>query len=129
MRLKPERILEKYTPWCQDQLGVISENQVWQYRDVSRKHRTLFTRMTGLWRVHHALSEILQLQAERRHGAATGFVAQLLKAVSQVAIDHGSWDTARLLLPTPDPLWTVDFGGEETSWSRFSNTRNQSRSS
>ena len=40
-------------------------------------------------------------------------IVQLQKALMQVAVDSGSWDNATLLLPYPDPLGTVDYGGTE----------------
>ena len=35
----------------------------------------------------------------------------LMRAIHQVAIDHGSWNTATALLPIADPLSRAEFGG------------------
>ena len=36
-----------------------------------------------------------------------------MKAIHQVVIDGGGWDTASLLLPCADPVTKVEFGGTQ----------------
>ena len=44
---------------------------------------------------------------------AHAFAAQLAKALHQVAIDGGSWESASLMLPLPDAFQEPSFGGSE----------------
>ena len=69
--------------------------------------------MSGLWRCHHAFSEVLELLEQQRveEGAAT--CVQALKACHQAALDQGSWVLASTLLPWEDPLGRDAFGGDE----------------
>ena len=69
--------------------------------------------MVGIWRIHYILSEALQLLVEKRYEHGTGLSIQLLKAISQVATDGGSWQNAMWLVPLEDPIGTEDFGGDE----------------
>ena len=69
--------------------------------------------MKGLWRVDHALAEVIQLQDQGDHTHAQAYVCQLRKALHQVALDHGDWTIASKLLPTKDPLDRPAFGGTE----------------
>ena len=41
---------------------------------------------------------------------AQAHMVQYLKAIHQVVIDGGGWDTASLLLPRADPVTKVEFG-------------------
>ena len=119
MRRKPRKIIERYTEWAKELLGVTHERQVWLFKDVAKKQLQLFGKMRGLWRVYHAVLELIQLQVGGEHEQATAFSCQLAKTILQVAVDDGEWKTACLLLPTPDPLQTVEFGGDEWELDRI----------
>ena len=67
--------------------------------------------MTGMWRVHHALSHVLQLQVAGEHVKATALTVQLSKALHQTALDQGTWKVAAKMLPFTDPLQRVEFAG------------------
>ena len=57
-----EQVLElKALPSIESALGVTLGKQAWLNRDLSRKLRACFGKMTGLWRCHYAVSEALQL--------------------------------------------------------------------
>ena len=68
--------------------GVVSD--LWQHNDYSQKLRGTFGRMTGLWKVHVALSKMRMLAELRRGDLLAGTIVQTLKAVHQVALDGGS---------------------------------------
>ena len=109
----PKRVCKLYRSHVKDCLGVIDSRQVWLYRDFTRRLLPTFGKMRGLWRIHNALSEIHQLQMGGRADQASAFTVQLLRALHQVAIDHGEWHTALKLLPHKDPLERETFGGTE----------------
>ena len=69
--------------------------------------------MTGLWRVHFALSKMLALAEMKQGDQLACVIAQCLKAVHQVALDDGSWSNAVLLLPWQDPLARDLWAGED----------------
>ena len=69
--------------------------------------------MTGLWRVHYALSKMLSLAELRQGELLAGTIMQTLKAVHQAAIDGGSWSNAILLLPWQAPLARELWAGED----------------
>ena len=69
--------------------------------------------MTGLWRVHHALSEALHLFDQQRAREANAYIVQVCEAIHQAALDGGQWETAASLTPTADPLRRPTFGGQE----------------
>ena len=63
--------------------------------------------------MHFHASHILGLMLKDRPRVAEAYLVQLLRALHQVAIDGGQWDTGTLLLPTPDPIYRYQFGGTE----------------
>ncbi len=58
-------------------------------------------------------SEILQLMFEQKWELAAAYACQLQKVTVQLAIDGGTWGTAYMLWPPPDPLQGETFGGTE----------------
>ena len=68
--------------------------------------------MKGLWCCHWLFSSILDvtLTGDMQHTQA--YLVQACKALHQVALDRGSWNSAHLLLPEPDPLSPEEFGGD-----------------
>lgn len=71
-----------------------------------------------MWRMHWFTSEILQSLVENRPDHAAALAVQSQKVLVQLAIDHGSWDTAMLLWPGEDPLAGEEFGGDEEEMRR-----------
>ena len=69
--------------------------------------------MKGLYRCHHAASEILQYLSRGENAQAEGHVVQLLKALHQMALDRGAWTHAIHLIPTADPFGRANFGDTE----------------
>ena len=67
--------------------------------------------MRGLWRCHYLCSDVLQAMSEQRYDYAQRYLTQILKSLHQVALDHGAWTTAHLLLPVEDPFAAEEFGG------------------
>ena len=112
-RRHPEKLTNAYEKMAKKIIGVTDERQVWAYRDVSKRLLRTFGRMKGLWRCHAGLAEIIQMLMDGDEEHALAFACQMSKALHQVGLDKGSWDTALLMLPTPDALGEPSFGGEE----------------
>jgi len=113
VKKKPLKVVKRYREHVKQKLGVRHPSQHWEYRDYSRLLLGTFGKMKGLWRCHHLLSDVLQLLDAQENEAAMGLTVQALKALHQVALDGGAWETALLLLPDDDPLSKPAFGGEE----------------
>ena len=67
--------------------------------------------MRGYYRIHYALSEVIQLLHAQKVTQAHGYIIQILKSLRQIAIDDGSWQNALHLLPTVNPIDRREFGG------------------
>ena len=113
LRKAPRSVLARYREHVKQKLGVRHAAHRWEYRDYSLKLLPTFGKMKGLWRCHHLMSDILQRLEPEETDQAIGLTVQGFKALHQVALDGGGWDTALLLLPDEDPLARPAFGGEE----------------
>ena len=118
VKREPIKIVASYRKRSLDKLGITSMpngtlTSPFCHRMTSHRLRGDFGKMTGLWRCHHALSEILELVGQQKveEGAATA--VQALKSCHQAALDGGSWILASTLLPWEDPLGRDSFGGDE----------------
>jgi hypothetical protein len=109
----PERVIRDYIAAVQLELGVSDTRQFWCFRDFSKKLLPRFGRMRGMYRCHVMSSDILQQLHEGRPVRAAALLVQFQKAVLQMALDNGSWDSASLLWPGGDPLGQREFGGTE----------------
>jgi len=109
----PRKLINSYVIRAKDMIGVHHKDQRWGFRDLSAKLKRTFGKMNGLWRCHLILQEIIQLQLADDHIHATALTCQLSKALHQVAVDHGNWETALLLIPLPDAVGDTPFGGDE----------------
>ena len=112
-RRKPEKLSREYEKMAKRIIGVTDDRQVWGYRDVSKRLLRAFGKMRGLWRAHAGLQEIIQYLNDGDAEHALAYACQLSKALHQVGLDRGNWDTALLMIPTPDALSEPQFGGEE----------------
>ena len=113
LRKHPLKKYRRYRRRALEILGVHDARMPWRYSDVSRRIRSVFGSMTGLWKVHYHVSEILTAAEEQNFELVIGMIVQLLKCIHQVALDRGSWKTAQMLLLHPDPTTIGDFGGDE----------------
>ncbi len=111
---RPKKVLEEYVCDVKDRLGITSDQQIFHLRDWSKRVRSRFGRLRGLWRCHNMLSEILQRQITGEHQIASAMVVQMQKVLVQVSVDMGNWDTAQLLWPLADMEETIAFGGGES---------------
>ena len=59
------------------------------------------------------MSTCLQLMAAEDWPHARAYLVQCLKALHQVAVDHGKWETADLMLPLGEGQDLVHFAGSE----------------
>ena len=115
----PQKVTQAYVDRLRRELGVTHPSQYWQCKDHSRKVRPSFGRMTGLWRVHHAVAECLQLHLDGHDLHVGAYLALLSQAILQAAVDGGDWQNAAWLLPTEDPLARTTWGGDEQALSEI----------
>ena len=64
-------------------------------------------------RIHVAVADALDVLKRGEVELTGAMLVQIEKAIHQVAIDSGSWDNARLLLLSTDPMSREAFGGTE----------------
>ena len=82
--------------------------------------RKSFGHHTSLLRAHYHIAAALDriiLQGEVLSGIAMAVNA--MRAIHQAALDNGKWDTAILMVSTPDPLEQVQFAGEPDEMGRI----------
>ena len=109
---QPERIVESFITETMETLGA-EDGDVWQLWMLTPK--IAWGNMNGLQRMHFHLCHIMTLSLKARQPQAEAYMAQMLRALHQVALDGGSWSTASLMLPRKDPIFKDQFGasGEE----------------
>lgn len=104
--------MREFIQLARERVGVTSAYQVFHMRGYADMLKPQFTRHAGLFRVHYALMNALNLAClEGNVAGALATIAQLAKAVHQAALDSGVWSTAKLLLPYADPLVPSVWGG------------------
>jgi len=109
---RPNVLTRAYVLLARERLGIIEANTPFHMCHYATLVKPQFGKCLGLYRVFHALMEVLDLLAVRgRVQHATALLVQLAKAVHQAAMDGGSWVTGALLLPTEDPLTPPRFAG------------------
>ena len=91
----PMRIVTKYRRRCLDKVGTVvlpkgSLSGPFAHHLISLRRRETFGKMVGLWRCHYASVQVLELLEHRRVQQASATCVQLLKAIHQTALDHGS---------------------------------------
>ena len=116
------RIVARYRKRSLAKLGVTilgngTLSSPFTHRMTSERLRPAFEKMSGLWRTHHGVSEILGLLEHQQIEQAAATAVQLLKAIHQAALDQWSWSLASTLLPWEDPLQRQVFGGDEEEMS------------
>lgn len=116
MRRKPLHHVKKYVQEIESHLGVADQG-AYRFSDYSKKIN--WGKNKSLYRIHFALSEILQMQARGKPERASLMIVQLLRAVHQVALDQGPWQAASLLLSHTDPMERQRFGGEPEQLERI----------
>ena len=104
----PKALIRDYLKETMDNLGA-GPGESWQLGKWSE--RIAWGRMKGLFRVPYHLSFILTLSLRGRLAESQAYTVQLPKALYQVHLDQGSWDTAHHLLPKRDPVMKTEFGG------------------
>ena len=113
IKLQPNKLIAQFREETKRELNVTDARQVWSYPDLSRRVLYSFGKMKGLWKVHFYLASMLQLMDGGDHTGAHVYCVQLMKAVRQVAMDKGEWDTAQLLLPDENPLSRQEWAASE----------------
>ena len=109
MRKNPEKHIKRYVREVEDFLGVTSDG-AYMMTDFSKK--LAWGKNHTLYRIHYALSHMLQTVLKGKLSQVGLQITQLLRAIYQANLDGGSWKTAWLLLDIQDPLDRPRFGGE-----------------
>ena len=112
IRKHPERIIKPYIKKVRGKLIGIDPTKAWRFVDYSLRLRREFGKMAGMWRIHHNLSEILEVSLAGESKITCAMLIQLQKCIHQAALDGGSWDKAELFLESENPLGQVQFPGE-----------------
>ena len=108
----PEALCRAYVALVRSRLNITDPRSAWRMVGYAKQIRPQFGKHTGLWRIHYALSLAIHEGAILgRPAAALALVAQTLKAIHQSALNNGSWATAQLLMPFPDPVGNPRFAG------------------
>ena len=94
------------------ELGVTSSREIWIYKDHAKLVRGCYGRLNNMFRVDHALAELLELMDQQEWSLAHAYTVQLRKTILQVGLDQGDWRRAALLLPTQGPMKRVEFAGQ-----------------
>ncbi len=105
---QPGAVVREYLTETMERMGV-EQGDIWRVYHYSSK--VPWGRFRGLYRMHYHTSHILDLLLHDKPDQAAGYASQLCRALHQVSLDQGQWDAAALLLPRPDPLQRVVFGG------------------
>jgi hypothetical protein len=112
----PDKITDKYVNHVKEQLGITDPRQFWRMRDWSTRHSARFQRMRGMYRVYVMIGDILDHATHGRHAISSALLCQAHKAILQMALDGGGWESARLLWPAPPETEVneaAEFGGSE----------------
>eukprot|EP00973_Karenia_brevis_P056950 7921458-Karenia_brevis.AAC.1 len=104
VRKHPDKICREFRARVMRDLSVRNDLQPWSYEDWAKKNLAVFGKMKGLWRDYHGMCSVLEEMENGDIKVARASLVQLIKANLQVALDHGGWENAQLLLPWPDPL-------------------------
>ena len=120
----PSVLVREYVQLAQDHCRYTQGRKVWHLADYTDKIKPAFWRNRGMWRVHHYLSNAINLMAfENRPDKALALLCQLSKGVRQSVIDSNSWHSAALMIPIPDPMGKVEFvpgpTASSTGWRRI----------
>jgi len=84
----------------------------WSLALYSQKLRPSFAKNTSLYRVHHMLSEALDVAlVNRKPKQCIAMCIGLSQAIHQAAVDNGRWTLADELVIMRDPLAPVEFAG------------------
>jgi len=106
----PRRLINFYVLRLKEIIGVHHKDQRWGFRNLSMRIKRTLGKMTGLWRCHLILQEIIQLQLAGDHVLATALTCQLSKC---------NWETALLLIPFQNATGDTPFGGDEEELESF----------
>ena len=122
-----QRVMEQPAAVVQEYWNELCERTGAEPEDVFRVYhytaKVNWGRFKGLQRVHFHVSHILDRLLHDRPDQAAAYAAQLCRAVHQVVLDGGGWDSASLLLPKTDPLQKTLFGGSQTEMEIVANYR------
>jgi hypothetical protein len=110
---QPQKIVRNFVERTKEELGVSDDRQVWRFRDLNRKLRPAFGKLVGIHKCHGLVMDIVQLMHDKEFKLAHAYAVQVSKALHQVGLDQGSWDTAQLLVPLPEASSSSKFGGDE----------------
>ena len=110
LRTKPRKVVAEYTDKITKVLGA-EDGRAWTYEDYSRK--APWGKLFDLKRCFYPFSAIVKLLDEDKGDQAHAMMVQLMKALEQFAIDHGSWRNAWYYSGMDDPMGKRRFAGTD----------------
>jgi hypothetical protein len=123
-RRHPEKLVKAYVHLVRERTGITDPREYFALQLYSRAVRNQFGRHTGLFRIHHYASLVMDLGViQGLPLQAFALLGQLLKAVHQVALSNGSWELAALMIPASDPLGPARFAGDYAELSAVASYR------
>ena len=117
---KPEVIINNWMRVVKEKCGATQPGMSYGLTIHADRLRKSFGHHTSLLRAHYYIAAALDriiLQGEILPGVAMAINA--MRAIHQAALDNGKWDTANLMVSTPDPLETIQFAGEPDEMGRI----------
>ena len=114
---RPRKLFLSFESDIREELGIVP-GQAWTVVDWWR--RVPWRRQKGISRCALILTRIYEYLRRGEYDSATAQTAQALKAMKQVALDDGSWDTAWLLTGLRDLLRGETFAGDFAEMSAIS---------
>jgi hypothetical protein len=104
------KVVREFDERVKNELGV-TKHTAYTYRDLTTKID--FGKMKSLLRIRAIIGDVIVLLKRKKLSRALVILVQTLKALHQVHLDNGSWQTAMLMVPVVDPLYQAAFGGAE----------------
>ncbi len=108
MTTEPRRVVNEYLSDFMQQMGP-EPGDKWQVYHHNRHIQ--WGRIRGLQRCHYHVGHAMALLLRGEQVQAEAYLALLLRALHQVCLDGGAWDTAALFMPAADPIDKERFGG------------------
>ena len=100
----PEQVVDRWLSHVAEQCASFRAGTNWSLSLYSEALRKSFGQNTGLLRVHHHISAILDVALLRRKPmVAFAMLVNLSQAVHQAGLDSGKWRIASTLVTSPDP--------------------------
>ena len=107
---EPHQVVAQFVADTREKLGA-EPGDAWQLHHLSKQIGR--GKMKGLHCCHYHVARAVALILDGKAMEGAAYLCQLLRALHQVALDHGNWSTGSLLLPFKDPVYMEQFGATE----------------